>query len=134
MTIYTRELTVPPDDIFDVHEFLRTIWEEKSSLSEPDRYSIETAIIELTTNIFQYSEVTGRIACKIVIEIEGGKVLVTVTDNGELAVLELDEHLMPDEFSESGRGIALIRALVDDFSFDTTGNKNQWRLSKRIQQ
>ncbi len=133
MTIYKRDLTVPPDDIFDVHEFLRNVWEEKSSLSETDRYSIETAIIELTSNIFQYSEVAGRIACNIVIEIEDEKVSVTITDNGELAVLELDEHIMPDEFSESGRGIALIRALVDEFTFDTTENKNQWRLSKRIQ-
>lgn len=132
MTIYKKELIVPPDDIFDVHEFLKNTWDENSQLAPADRYSIETAIIELATNIFLYSEVTGRISCEIVVEIHSNKVSVTMTDNGDLADLEFDEHVMPDEFSESGRGIPLVRALVDHFSYENTDRKNTWKISKKI--
>lgn len=134
MTTYTRQLSVPPDDVDAVHKFLQTIWEENPHVPARDKDSLETAVIELATNIIQYSVAVSGVTCKIVIQTSDDRIDVTIADNGELIALELDEHIIPDAFSESGRGIALVKALVDGFSFDTSGNKNEWRLSKRIQQ
>lgn len=133
MTIYQRELSVPPDDLEVVHEFFKGIWVENSHVSNRDRNSIETAIIEITANIISYSSATAGIKCEIVLEIGEQSVNATITDNGDLAELEIDEHIMPDEFSESGRGIPLIRALVDEFSYENRNKENTWKISKRIQ-
>lgn len=132
MTTYRRDLSVPPDDIYDVHKFLEDIWNENSQLRELERYSVETAIIELTTNIILYSDVTGGVTCDIVVEIDGGNILAKISDNGDLAGLQIDEHIMPDEFSESGRGIPLIKALVDEFRYENIDNRNIWTISKKL--
>lgn len=95
--------------------------------------SFETAIIELAANIIQYSVATSGVTCEIIIETSGNQIDATISDNGDLVELELDEHVMPEEFSESGRGIPLMKALVDDFSFDTSEKKNTWKMSKRFQ-
>lgn len=133
VAIYVREFSIPPDDISMVHDFLSDIWEENPRISGGDRNSIETAVIELTSNIILYSNATGGIRCQITIEVDREEVHITVTDNGDLADLEIDEHIMPDEFSESGRGIPLIRALVDEFTFENLNRENTWKISKRIQ-
>lgn len=133
MAIYQRELSIPPDDISIVHDFLSNIWDKNSQISDRDRNSIETALIELTSNIILYSNATGGIKCHIDIEIDHEGLRATVTDNGDLAELEIDEHIMPEEFSESGRGIPLIRALVDEFSYENLNKENTWKISKKIQ-
>lgn len=133
VAIYVREFSIPPDDISMVHDFLSDIWEENPQIFDGDRNSIETAVIELTSNIILYSNATSGIRCQITIEVDREEVHITVTDNGDLADLEIDEHIMPDEFSESGRGIPLIRALVDEFTFESLNRENTWKISKRIQ-
>jgi len=37
---------------------------------------------------------------------------------------------MPDAFAESGRGIALIQALVTVFDHERTASRNLWSISK----
>lgn len=133
MAIYRKELSIPPDDISNVHKFLTEVWDENPHLSNRDRNSIETAVIELTSNIILYSNGTNGIKCQILVEIDKEGIQATITDNGDLADLEIDEHIMPDEFSESGRGIPLIRALVDEFSYENLNKENTWKISKRIQ-
>lgn len=133
MTTYRRHLSVPPEDINAVHEFLRSIWAENPHIPPRDQLRFETAIIELVANVILYSVATSGGTCEVIIETSESKIDAIITDNGELAALELDEHIMPDEFSESGRGIPLMRALVDELSFDTSENKNIWRMSKSFQ-
>lgn len=133
MTKYRRHLSVPPDDVNAVHEFLSIIWAENPHISSRDQFSFETAIVELVANIISYSEATSGVTCEVVIETSEGQIDATISDNGELVELELDEHIMPDELSESGRGIPLMRALVDEFSFDTSDNRNTWRLLKKFE-
>jgi len=133
MAIYRQGFSIPPDDISKVHEFLAAIWDENVHVPSRDQSSIETAIIELTTNIILYSEATSGITCQIVIEIDNENVHAAITDNGDLADLEIDEHIMPDEFAESGRGIPLVRALVDEFSYENRDGENTWKISRKIQ-
>lgn len=133
MTCYRLELLVPPDDLSIVHQFLEGVWEENPLVGSRDRNSFETAIIELTSNIILYSNATSGIKCKIDIDIDDDMMYAVIKDNGDLADLELDQHIMPDEFSESGRGIPLIRALVDEFHYENLDQENTWKISKRLQ-
>ena len=38
--------------------------------------------------------------------------------------------MMPEELAESGRGIALIQALVDELEYVRSGSSNHWRISR----
>ncbi len=134
MTRYRRHLIVPPDDINAVHDFMREIWEENPQIPVRDQFSFETALVELVANIISYSVAAAGVTCEIIIETSNNRIDATISDNGDLVELLLDEHIMPDELAESGRGIPLMRALVDTFSLDTQEEINTWRLSKMFRQ
>jgi len=38
---------------------------------------------------------------------------------------------MPAELAESGRGMALIQALVDDLHYERVGDRNLWSIEKK---
>jgi serine/threonine-protein kinase RsbW len=45
------------------------------------------------------------------------------------------EHLdrqMPDAASETGRGLAMARSLLDELDYEREGQVNKWRLMKRL--
>jgi serine/threonine-protein kinase RsbW len=45
------------------------------------------------------------------------------------------EHLersMPDTSSETGRGLAMARSLLDELGYEREGEVNKWRLMKRL--
>ena len=132
MTTYSRTLSLPPADVESVHEFLEKIWDENPHIPLRDQYRFETAFIELTANIISHSIATSAVTCEILIESSDDRIEATVSDNGKLVEFNLDQHTMPDEFAESGRGIPLMKALLDELTFDNSGSKNTWHMSKRF--
>lgn len=132
ITKYRKHLIVPPDDINAVHEFMDAIWVANAHIPQRERIYFETALIELVGNIISYSVAKSDVMCEVVIETSENRIDATISDNGEMAEVELEGHEMPGEFEETGRGIALIKILVDEFSLDTSKKLNTWRLSKRF--
>lgn len=132
MTSYQRLLSAPPDDIDVLHEFLQGIWDENPQIPMRDRFSFETALIELASNIILYSEAPSGVACEIRISTSADRIDAIVSDNGELVDLALDEHMMPDEYAEAGRGIPMIKALVNHLSYDRDGNLNKWTITRNL--
>lgn len=129
---YRKHLIVPPDDVNAVHEFMQTIWSTNPHIPQRERIYFETAIIELVGNIISYSVAKTGVTCEVVIETSESRIDATISDNSELAKVELEGHPMPGELEETGRGIALIKILVDEFYLDTSKKLNTWRLSKRF--
>jgi anti-sigma regulatory factor (Ser/Thr protein kinase) len=39
---------------------------------------------------------------------------------------------MPETTSESGRGLAMARSLLDELGYERDGEANKWRLMKRL--
>lgn len=133
MATYHQEFSAPPASVAEVHQFLTEIWHQNPDLRSRDRNSVETAIIELVSNIIVYAVAIEGVRFKIVVDVDAEEIRTTITDNGDLADLEIDEYIMPDEFSERGRGIPLIRALVDEFTYENVNSVNSWMISKRLQ-
>ena len=52
------------------------------------------------------------------------------TDTGDPALLDLSSVEMPDELAESGRGLAIALATLDELVHET-GEGNTWRLRRR---
>lgn len=87
-------------------------------VSESCVADILVAISEACTNVVQHADSTSRY--EVTVGIEGGECVLKVVDRGqgfggEDGESERDVH--PD--SESGRGIKIMKALVDAVSFDS---------------
>jgi serine/threonine-protein kinase RsbW len=57
----------------------------------------------------------------------------TLADTADAGGVVLVEREMPEELSESGRGIALIQALVDELRYERIDDRNVWSIRRATQ-
>jgi serine/threonine-protein kinase RsbW len=92
----------------------------------------ETALGEIGSNVLTHGRPPGTDQpVDYVLRFEGGVVEALLTDFGG----PVHEHLsrdMPDHQSEAGRGLAMARTLLDELGYERDGNRNRWRLVKRL--
>jgi serine/threonine-protein kinase RsbW len=84
-------------------------------VSETCVADILVAISEACTNVVQHADSTSRY--EVTVGIEGGQCVLKVVDRGQGFAGDSQNDVHPD--SESGRGIKIMKALVDDVSFDS---------------
>lgn len=122
--------SAPPDDVDAVHEFLETVWEANPGVSEFDRMAFETALIELASNVIQHAAGEGGVTCVLTVDADENGLSASLADTADAGGIVLMNRSMPDELSESGRGIALIQALVDDLRYERVDERNVWSISR----
>ena len=132
LNTYTRHIECPPDDVDVVHNLLTSVWVDKPMVSDSDRYSFETAIIELTSNVIQHGDTGSGISCLITINVFDDRIEALLIDTGKVADIDVTEAAMPHELAESGRGIPLIKALVDTLSYARVGDLNSWQFARKF--
>jgi serine/threonine-protein kinase RsbW len=84
-------------------------------VSESCVADILVAISEACTNVVQHADSTSRY--EVTVGIEDGQCVLKVVDRGHGFTGHSANDVHPD--SESGRGIKIMKALVDDVSFDS---------------
>jgi serine/threonine-protein kinase RsbW len=127
---YTITIATPTDDIEVVHSMLESVWAKSPSVSATDRLSFETALIELSSNVIRHADDGSGIQCVLTVGVSDARIEARLTDTGVASEVELDGRTMPEAFAESGRGIALIKALVDELEYVRSGSINHWRISR----
>lgn len=127
---YTITIATPADDIDVVHDMLEDVWAKTPSVSATDRVSFETALIELSSNVIRHADDGSGIKCVLTVGVSDARIEARLTDTGVASDVEIAERTMPEAFAESGRGIALIKALVDEVEYVRSGSINQWRISR----
>lgn len=125
-------LVSPPDSLGRVHELLARVWADAPHISALDRASFETALIEVAANVIQHANHGNPVECTVAVDATDGSISATLIDTGEQAELELSTVEMPEGAVESGRGLALVKALVDEISYDSDGTVNCWRITRRL--
>ncbi|MFE4468545.1 ATP-binding protein [Leifsonia sp. NPDC056824] len=134
MTDAFREAFLAPADA-EAIERVHTLFEELA-VRRPDipaerRGAFELAVVEVVTNVIQH----GKEGTRTRVELEVGHtpdgIRAVVTDDAEPADIDLTSTAMPDpeDFGESGRGLALIALLVDEFTHEPLPHGNRWTLA-----
>jgi anti-sigma regulatory factor (Ser/Thr protein kinase) len=129
---HTIILTSPEDGFEAVHALLEKLWIDAPYVESLDRVGFETALMELVSNVFQHGESNITPLCTLTVKTYSDRIECSLLDAGTPRELQLTGRSMPDEFAESGRGILLIQALVNELNYTREGDRNRWHMVKKI--
>ena len=131
----TIHLSLPsrPDFVATLHGFFTSLG-VVCDLDEDASVAVATAVIEAATNAVQHGnrfDETKRI--DIAVKVLPDALQISVRDMGPGFDASILDRGLPDNlFAERGRGIALMRALMDDVAFDSSSSGTTVRLTKQI--
>ncbi|OHD54955.1 MAG: hypothetical protein A2Y33_03095 [Spirochaetes bacterium GWF1_51_8] len=93
------------------------------------------AIEETMINIFKhsYSDCSGKVELRV--EFQNGNIIIEIGDYGEKgASFDYDDQMKKisvNEFSESGRGMLIIKKTIDEMKYSSLDGKNTLLLIKK---
>ena len=129
------DLSAPatPEMMGLVHAVLEQLWESHDDVAATDRVRFEMAVIEILGNIVEHAyeidSAAGSRRFDVSVAATETELVASFGDNGQPMSIDLSDVAMPDELAESGRGLALATAAVDDLSYERAGGRNLWRLT-----
>ncbi len=129
-TSHSLSISSPPDDLDAVHALLESVWSSRSDVSAMDQIAFETALAELAANVLRHADDGSGVTCHLAVLVAGDRLEATLTDSGTPGNMCLAGRAMPDDDAESGRGIPLIQALVDDLDYERVDGLNRWRIAR----
>ena len=103
------------------------------SLDQTNVMLFESALAEIGANVLTHGRRDGPSDAPVEfhLRLEGHMALATFVDRGP----PVHNHLtraMPEPTSETGRGLAIARQVLDELGYAREGEINTWRLVKRL--
>ena len=133
----TSTITIPssPEKIAEVDEFLED-WLRRKGIPEDVIADLAIAVTELVNNAIKHGNkkmVEKKVT--LILRFEVGKIEASVTDQGE----GFDLNDIPDPLAEEnllkeiGRGIFIVKSLMDDFRYSySPGKGSTLSITKKI--
>ncbi|SEJ39388.1 serine/threonine-protein kinase RsbW [Arthrobacter sp. yr096] len=116
-----------------VHNELDALWDDASFVPDMDRMTFTTAVIEAAANIVQHALPVAETPVEIDVDISvrTTRLVARVSAFNAREPFANDMQAnMPDSDAESGRGLALIEALVTTVTFERQDGTNTWILTR----
>lgn len=120
-----------PALVEEVLDALDGLWSRAPEVSAEDRTLFTLAVSEVVTNMVQHGRPAGEFRVQVELRITPEALAAMLSDTAEPISLELAGAEMPDADEESGRGLALARTVLDDFTHTAGADGNTWMLSRR---
>jgi serine/threonine-protein kinase RsbW len=123
------------DAIESVHNDLDSLWLDAPFVQDMDQMTFTTAVIESASNIVQHAEPVGKDPVELGVDIEVRPTVLQARVSAYHAKPPFGpmEPRTPGEEAESGRGLALIEALVTTVTFERQDGTNTWVLTRSSQ-
>lgn len=115
-----------------VLDALDDLWTDAPHVGAEDRTLFTLAVSEVATNMVQHTAEPDSVTITVDIRISPAQVEATLTDTAPPAEIDWDGVAMPEPDSESGRGLALSTASLDDLRHVFDAGGNTWLLRRRI--
>ncbi|MBT2586702.1 ATP-binding protein [Arthrobacter sp. ISL-95] len=116
-----------------IHNELDALWDDASFVPDMDRMTFATAVIEAAANIVQHALPVAEKPVEIAVDISvrPTRLIARVSAFNAREPFANDmQASMPDSDAESGRGLALIEALVTTMTFERQDGTNTWILTR----
>jgi serine/threonine-protein kinase RsbW len=124
---YRLESVATLEGLEQVHELFADVSEPVEHL---DLMLFETAAVEVIGNAIEHGR-PKPVEYVLKLQVTDDALVGELDETSETWPPALDGP-MPDSSVESGRGLALVRAVLDDFSFERRGDHNIWRLRRNL--
>ena len=121
------------ESIEAVHDEMDALWEDASFVPDMDRMTFATAVIESAANIVQHALPVAEkpVELDVDISVRPACLVARVSAHNAREPFANDMRAdMPAEDAESGRGLALIEALVTTVTFERQHGTNTWILTR----
>lgn len=121
------------DAIEAIHNELDSLWDDASFVPDVDRMTFATAVIEAAANIVQHALPVAEkpVEIDVDISVRPARLIARVSAfNAREPFADDMQASMPDAEAESGRGLALIEALVTTVTFERQDGTNTWILTR----
>ncbi|WP_109474463.1 ATP-binding protein [Ornithinimicrobium cavernae] len=119
-----------PAALDEVHDLLSEVGAAHPDIGATELMRLETALIELVGNIVEHGRPPGEVAYTVRVSVEPEQLIAVLTDTAHDLAPEPGEE-MPETWAESGRGLPLAGAVVDELVHQPTEGAapgNTWRL------
>ena len=117
------------DDLIEsVHAAFARAGSHPSGVTEETRRMFELAVVEVLANIGAHSRSGRAVTVTMELTVGASGCLASIRDDAPPASVDLDGAEMPDALAESGRGLALVQAIVDRFEHSGDAAGNVWTL------
>ncbi|MFJ4286729.1 ATP-binding protein [Paenarthrobacter nicotinovorans] len=119
--------------IESIHNELDALWDDASFVPDIDRMTFATAVIEAAANIVQHALPAAEkpVEIDVDISVRPDRLVARVSAfNAREPFADDMQASMPDSDAESGRGLALIEALVTTVTFERQDGTNTWILTR----
>ena len=116
-----------------IHNELDALWDDAAFVPDMDRMTFATAVIEAAANIVQHSLPVAEkpVEIDVDISVRPTRLVARVSAYNAKEPFANDmQASMPDSDAESGRGLALIEALVTTVTFERQDGTNTWILTR----
>ncbi|HEU4667920.1 MAG TPA: ATP-binding protein [Arthrobacter sp.] len=120
------------DAIECVHDHLESLWLDVPFVQDMDQMTFTTAVIESASNIVQHGEPAGQDPVELGVDITVQPTLLQARVSAYNAKPPFGPMApgVPGDDAESGRGLALIEALVTTVTFERQDGTNTWVLTR----
>ncbi|MCK6081703.1 ATP-binding protein [Microbacterium sp. EYE_5] len=112
-----------------VHDALEGLWVDVPDVSDEDRLLFALAVSEVATNVVEHAAGDVRPTVSIRLAVDAGRLVAVMSDDAEPALIRLGEVEMPGSDAESGRGLALALAALDELRHEADDG-NTWVLRR----
>ncbi|MCD4849348.1 ATP-binding protein [Arthrobacter sp. AK01] len=116
-----------------IHNELDALWDDAAFVPDMDRMTFATAVIEAAANIVQHALPVAEkpVEIDVDISVRPTRLVAQVSAYNAREPFAGDmQASMPDSDAESGRGLALIEALVTTVTFERQDGTNTWILTR----
>lgn len=116
-----------PEALHEIEAALEKVWSDNDHVPVITRMQVGIAVGEIAANIIRYAASGLQVQIHMHVAILPKQVKVEFVDNGHPAEIDLSAVEMPDDFAESGRGLALAQAALESLSYQRNAH-NHWIL------
>ncbi len=117
-----------PESLDRLQDLLVLVRTDHPEIDETDLTMFETAIVEIHGNVVEHGHPPGRVIYAFELEVHPDRLVGILADTGSAVpdLTQLDE--LPEEMAESGRGLWLAKATLDELEYARIGDRNTWKL------
>ena len=129
VVLETRAL---PSSLDEVHDLVERLWATAPEVTEQDRMRFTLVVAEVAANVVEHAARGEPVRMLLVLHARPDRIEAYFEDGG--APYSVGSEGSGDGLPESGRGLAMARAIAQEVAYERDGPLNRWLVSMAREQ